>query len=132
MCRCDRRLHRATVYMANSVAGGVSVCRVVTSVQRCRAQLDAAYEFLAALPADAAVDGKAFASACGVGVEIARSEIEAAIAAEIEKNKAALLEERYTFITGLLLVRALPRDLCLSSCVASPPSWSVKRRHRLP
>lgn len=67
-------------------------------------QLEAALEFFKKLAGDAALDEKAFEAACGVGVDVSREEIVAAVTAEAEKNNARPEEERYPFTVGNLLV----------------------------
>lgn len=87
-------------------------------------QLDAAFDFLSHLEAGVPVPEAAFKEACGVGVEVTRPEIEAAVAVEVENNKALLLEERYLFNVSALQARASThfRKFVLSSrglsCVA--------------
>jgi hypothetical protein len=67
-------------------------------------QLDAAFDFLSHLEPGAPLSEAAFNAACGVGVEVSRAEIEAAVAVEADNNKAVLLEERYLFNVSALQV----------------------------
>jgi hypothetical protein len=84
-------------------------------------QLEAALDFLRKLPADATLDVSAFNVACGVGVDVSREELAAAIHAEADKNMERLVEDRYLFPTGNLLVRALgccgPNSLTFHKCL---------------
>lgn len=72
----------------------------------CAVQLDAALDFLKRLPADASLDLAAFEAACGIGVEVSRDEIVAAVREEVERNKERLIAERYLFPIGNLQVCA--------------------------
>lgn len=71
----------------------------------CPSQLDAALDFLKKLPADADLDVKAFELSCGIGVNITREELVAAVTGEVEKNRERLLEDRYLFPIGNLQVQ---------------------------
>jgi len=78
-------------------------------------QLDAALDYLKKLPADAVLDASGFEAACGIGVDVTREEIAAAIAAEAEKVKDRLLEDRYLFPIGNLQ-GTLRKDARLKWC----------------
>lgn len=69
-------------------------------------RVDAALEFLLGQgPAASAatVDVAALRQFCGVGVVVTPEQIDDAVAAELAKHKADLLEQRYRFNTGLLM-----------------------------
>lgn len=66
------------------------------------AKLTAATEFLLANPTS--VDIQQFEQSAGVGVTITQQQIVDAVKAQIEKNRSELLEKRYRFYVGSILV----------------------------
>lgn len=76
-------------------------------------QISEAVAFLKKLPANATViflfsvqfqlDQAAFEVACGSGIEVSDEEIQAAVNALIERNKEALVEQRYCFPINQLM-----------------------------
>jgi glutaminyl-tRNA synthetase len=64
-------------------------------------QVQAAIKYVAKV--DGPMDGAAFDEACGVGVEVSDAQVEAAVSRVVERERARLRAERYTYPVGTLL-----------------------------
>uniref|UniRef100_A0A8C5QMP1 glutamine--tRNA ligase n=1 Tax=Leptobrachium leishanense TaxID=445787 RepID=A0A8C5QMP1_9ANUR len=68
-------------------------------------QLKAALDYVKAHPVDP-IDAGDFERECGIGVSVTPEQIEDSVEAVIQKHKSELLEERYRFNMGLLMMEA--------------------------